>query len=314
MNPNYQQKSSGGLPAKTPVATSAPGSLAVICSTADAVSANDASIIGNHRPMVVSDSTAATLDIINDPGYVQGFETSAPIDTQSIVNALGEIFTKYEVPLGLLNKLLILMQYRLNFIIDDSGSMNEDTDVFMKEATRYITDNKSVHPNQKMTRWQEAENRLHVLIDIIAYIPTRGIKIVFLNYDEEEISLTQSGKSPDEFKQEAHTIISQTFARVEVKYKTPTYSALKKAFAEAEHYSDPTIHYLFTDGVPSDKTTEEVAQLIITRANPERNPLILITCTDDDEEAQWMKEVVFNCFVIFNVFILVIIVNAAFLF
>ena len=51
------------------------------------------------------------------------------------------------------------------------------------------------------------------------------------------------------------------------------------------------MHYLFTDGVPTDKTADEVAQLILSRQSPERNPLTLMSCTNEDSEVEWMKQI-----------------------
>lgn len=290
LNPNYGSGTAGGG-AVAPQTTSAPGSLAVVTCATDIIQADEAQMAATGKHGKVSDSTAATLEMISDESYSEGFESTTAIDAGEIVDKLGEIFTKYEVPIGLLNKLLVLMMYRLYFIIDDSGSMNEDTDVNMKEAHAALKQGETFPPSQKMTRWQEAENRIHILMDIIAYIPTKGIKIVFLNDDEADINLNQHGKTPEQFKVEAHIIIHDTFNKVEVRYKTPTFTALMKGFQEAATFPDPTIHYLFTDGMPTDKPTEEVARLIMERPFPDKNPLILMTCTDEDDEAQWMKEV-----------------------
>jgi hypothetical protein len=50
------------------------------------------------------------------------------------------------------------------------------------------------------------------------------------------------------------------------------------------------MHYLFTDGVPN-SGPEAVAKLILHRPNPEMNPLVLVSCTDRDEECKWMKDI-----------------------
>ena len=55
----------------------------------------------------------------------------------------------------MLTKLLELRNYRLNFLIDDSGSMRAPTDVFMGEACVHTTRGQKVPPDTPMTRWQE---------------------------------------------------------------------------------------------------------------------------------------------------------------
>lgn len=88
-------------------------------------------------------------------------------------------------------------------------------------------------------------------------------------------------------------MISETFHRLRLG-GTPTLRTLKNGFEEATHHTDPTLHYLFTDGVPSDSTVSELKSFIRNRANPERNPLTLISCTNEDSECEWMKEVAFS--------------------
>lgn len=128
------------------------------------------------------------------------------------------------------------------------------------------------------------------MLDIIAYIPTFPITISFLNA-KQVINLTHSGKSVEQFQSEAHAAVAQAFSSIEVKYKTPTFRELSKAFATAALYPEPTMHYFMTDGVPSDQSVEVVSNLIQTRANPDRNPLTLMSCTNEDQEVEWMKEI-----------------------
>ena len=128
------------------------------------------------------------------------------------------------------------------------------------------------------------------MLDIIAYIPTHPITIGFLN-SKKKIQLTHHGKTIEQFQNEAHAAVSEAFSTIDVKYKTPTFRELTKAFTVASQYAEPTMHYFMTDGVPSDQPVEAVANLIKTRANPERNPLTLMSCTNEDHEVEWMKEI-----------------------
>jgi hypothetical protein len=144
-----------------------------------------------------------------------------------------------------------------------------------------------------MTRWQEAENRLHLLFDIISYIPVKEIVISFLN-DRNIMVLSQRNKTPEFFANETHAAISQLFSAVVVKYMTPTYAKLSQAFQDAMRYPDPTMIYFLTDGVPSDQGVESVFQLIRGRQRPEYCPLVLISCTNVDSECEWMKQVIMS--------------------
>ena len=50
-----------------------------------------------------------------------------------------------------------LRRYRLNFLVDDSGSMRAPTDVMLSEAVPHVLRGQPVHGSMTMTRWQEGE-------------------------------------------------------------------------------------------------------------------------------------------------------------
>ncbi|MEY3182564.1 MAG: hypothetical protein RLZ35_549 [Pseudomonadota bacterium] len=49
-----------------------------------------------------------------------------------------------------------------------------------------------------------------------------------------------------------------------------------------------TIHYVFTDGQPSDRSIEEVEQLILNR-DTNRHALNLMSCSENAQDCDWMK-------------------------
>merc|ERR1711935_945796 len=100
----------------------------------------------------MAQSTEATIELM------QGEEIAMAVGMQpyELVDELGEIFNKYEVPMGLTNKLLVLSEYAsLEFIIDDSGSMRLDTEIVDKMT------------GKPLSRWKEAQIRLKDMIEII---------------------------------------------------------------------------------------------------------------------------------------------------
>jgi hypothetical protein len=184
---------------------------------------------------------------------------------------------------------LELRKYRINIMVDDSGSMSCQTDVTYAETTKYI-DRKSHAPTDNLTRMQEAENRLHIMFDILSYIPTKGIKMHFMN-TVTVLTFEQEGKSPQTFQAESHKQISDTFAALRMGV-TPTRKILTDGLRDAAaHPEHPTAHYLLTDGVPSDCSVDQLISIINKRDDPERNPLTLISCTNVDSECAWMKDV-----------------------
>lgn len=128
------------------------------------------------------------------------------------------------------------------------------------------------------------------MFDILSYVPTKGIQMTFMT-TKDVLTFDQHGKTPQQFQIEAHQIISDTFASLNYGV-TPTKRILTSSLQDAEvHPEHPTSHYLLTDGVPSDCSPSDLAKLMCKRKNPERNPITLISCTNVDSEAAWMKEV-----------------------
>lgn len=265
--------------------------LAIVSSMEDVTDASNRQYEKTGTTLRLAESTAASLEIIQDDEYVEGFEQpDGNLDGTDLLEGLTEYFTKFEIPVGLVNKLMALQMYNLRFIVDDSGSMNAKTDSYLSDASDYVLRGKKKNPKKRMTRWQEAETRLHNMMDILAYIPTKSINISFLNA-KNIISLERTGKTIKEFMDIAHTEIARNFSKIAVRYRTPTLRIMKESFQIASLLSDPTMHYLLTDGVPSDCEVKQVTDLINYRENPEGNPVTLISCTDRDDEAEWMKEV-----------------------
>lgn len=284
LNPEYQ-KETGAAPAP---AGDKP--LAIVSSMGDVGEASTAQMESTGTTLQLSESTVASMEMIQDEEFTNQFQVSGGLDGSDLLEGLTNYFIQFEIPVGLVNKLMALQFYNLNFIIDDSGSMRANTDSLMSDALPFVLRGLVPAPGQPMTRWQEAENRLHCMMDIIAYIPTKSVTLSFMNAPNV-ITLQRAGLSPDEFKRIAHEQISHAFATVEVRYKTPTLRVLTAAFQAAASRPDPTMHYLLTDGVPSDASVEQVSDLITRRHRPDFNPVTLISCTNEDAEAQWMKEV-----------------------
>lgn len=87
----------------------------------------------------------------------------------SVIDMLGKVMSKYEIPIGMLNSMTALVQYWTRFLIDDSGSMNDPSDV-------------KCQVNHRMyTRWEETKMRLLEMVEILAHVPSLGIEIRALN-------------------------------------------------------------------------------------------------------------------------------------
>jgi hypothetical protein len=89
---------------------------------------------------------------------------------------------------------------------------------------------------------------MHILMDIISFIPTKLITITFMNAPEV-ITLQHDGKSLEQFRAEAHAKIIAAFTANPVRYQTPTYACLEKSFRDAASHPEAMMHYLLTDGM-----------------------------------------------------------------
>ena len=110
----------------------------------------------------------------------------AGMQPDDMIDQLGELLTKYETPIGLMNKLMVISEYQsLEFIVDDSG--------------------------KPISRWIEAQRRLKEIIEVVAYVPFEQIGIEFLNR-KDRISLTRQGRTPHQFLEAAYRDIVAVFA------------------------------------------------------------------------------------------------------
>ena len=140
MNPEYKKwkdAQSGGAPS----APANPQALPVVSNMEDHMQMNED--FGQDVPL--AESTNATIEMMQEPEI----SLEAGMQPDEMVDQLGAILGKYEVPMGLMNKLMMLSEFQsLEFIIDDSGSMQCNSD--------------TVNPVTKApnTRWQEAHQRL----------------------------------------------------------------------------------------------------------------------------------------------------------
>jgi hypothetical protein len=239
------------------------------------------------KPMVIPTATAVAIEkYTDDPKFTDKFNTSG-LDHEKMLDQLSSLFAKYEVPVGMLAKLNALSEYSLSIIVDDSGSMGAPTDSLKTDAMSETLKQRFGSSRDKMSRWQEEEDRLHMMVDFLAYIPTGPIKVMCMNRSDT-FTLVHNHKTPEQFAAEGHDNISKMFDSRGPGGGTPTMAMMKKTFSGA---TGRTMHYLFTDGVPSDCSTEELALFLKNRSNPQNNPLTLVSCTDEDSECAWMKEI-----------------------
>ncbi|MCB1134997.1 MAG: hypothetical protein KDK78_01910 [Chlamydiia bacterium] len=201
------------------------------------------------------------------------------ISPDAIVDALGDVLAKHEAPFGLISKLKLLSQYSaLEFIVDDSGSMSLDSD----------TKNARGHTQ---SRWEEVRMRLKEMMEILAYIPAPPMRVRFLNR-KNDVRIEHKGEAPEVFIERAHREIDKAFSSPP-RGGTPIYNVLMRSFEEGR--GKKISRYLFCDGCPNGQKAEirEIEKLCTSptlRGDPQSNPITFLSCTGDDKEVEWMKE------------------------
>jgi hypothetical protein len=282
MNPEYKAwknaQIQGGTPGAIPIAASA-------FTTAVPLSANALPVVTNMEDHMqlnedlgidvpLAQSTDATIEMMQEPEI----SLEAGMQPDEMVDKLGIILSKYEVPMGLMNKLMMLSEYAsLEFIIDDSGSMQMNSDT-VNPLTRNMN-----------TRWEEAHQRLKEMVEIIAYVPFNQIGIEFLNR-KDRVTLRRNGMSPEDFLRGAIEQIDAQFSRGP-SGTTPALEKLQESFLRGQGVN--IARYFFGDGLPNGgkRAIEEIVRIVKNRQEPKLNPLTFLSCTNEDDAVEWMK----NC-------------------
>jgi len=272
LNPEYKRwkASQGGAPATT--VPNSDQALPIVSSMEDHEKLNEAATQYGGAEVPLAESTNATIEMMQEPEI--SIEAGMTADT--MVDELGSILNKYEVPMGLMNKLMMLSEYEsLEFIIDDSGSMTLQTD--------------SNGPDGRpQTRWREAHTRLKEMIEVLAYVPFNQVGIEFLNRPDR-ISLTRQGRDPRSFLADAYRQIDAVFSRGP-SGTTPALEKIQESLLRGQGVN--IARYFFGDGVPNGgiPAQQQITQIILHRQNPEGNPMTFISCTNEDNAVEWMKD------------------------
>jgi hypothetical protein len=267
LNPEWKawKDAQGGAPA-TSVANPSMA-LPVVTNMED----HEALCASNGKDIPLSESTNATIEMMQEPEIC----VEAGMHPDTVIDELGTLLNKYEVPLGLMNKLMMLSEFdSLEFMIDDSGSMTLQGD--------------NMVAGRLQTRWEECQTRLKEMIEVVAYVPFNGIEIWFLNR-QDRVKLTRQGRDPTTFLNDAYRQIDGVFARGP-SGGTPFLEMLQNSLMAGQGKN--VARYFFGDGVPNggNPAKMEIVKILCARANPEGNPMTFLSCTNNDADVEWMKD------------------------
>ena len=220
-----------------------------------------------------ADSVSASAEMMQD----EDIAAQVGLDPSQTMASLSRIFAKYEVPMGLVNKLLGLSDFEyMELLVDDSGSMNQNTD--SKDAR-----------GNWMTRWQEVHMRLVQMFEILAYVPFPPAYVRFLNRADVCEIKRGPGEPPLALLQRVNGLLLRLFA-VPPAGTTPARERIAESLARCP--GKAMLRYFFGDGAPNGgaMACRDITQMLINRPNPAQNPFTFLSCTDDDAQVEWMKE------------------------
>ena len=230
---------------------------------------------GQTNGVHLAESSTATMEMIQEEPEMS---KSAGMTPDTMIDELGTVLSKYEVPMGLMNKLMMLSEFEvLEFMIDDSGSMALCNSDIMKGNMQ-----------SPLSRWHEAQERLKELLEILAYVPFHQITIEFLNRSTT-ISLERNGRDPAAF-------LADAIAQIDEEFATPpagTSLFLEKLTQSLTECAGIKIaRWYFGDGKPQggDMAQEQIVNLVLNRDNPAGNPITFVSCTNVDDDVEWMKD------------------------
>lgn len=208
------------------------------------------------------------------------------VESDETLQHLSELFGKYEIPIGVLSKLMSLREYHVWFILDDSGSMGtlSDSDHWDSSFMRTKYPNK-LSKFSPATRWLELQDRIHLIMEFMVYVKPLKITIEFLNRGNP-FTYSYNGEDPREVLATIQGYLDKSFTSYP-NGSTPIYGAVNKALRTTE----ATMVYLFTDGQPTDCGIKELKKMFRNRVDPQLHPVTFVSCTSDDGDVEWMKQV-----------------------
>lgn len=209
-----------------------------------------------------------------------------------VIMKLADVLDRFEITLAKANDLVILQDFEMVVIADDSSTMNAEAQKKQDDGKKKPKKKKKAkaypkkkgkpgEPNpdledEKRTRWHELQDTVAQIVDIASCFDETGIDIYFLNRpavlnvkeSEDERLLTTFEKKPQG--------------------GTPLCETLKKVANKSEG-ERKVLLFILTDGVP-DGGTGRFMTAVRDLVNKGRTKIQLMACTDDTGEIGWMND------------------------
>ena len=180
-------------------------------------------------------------------------------------DCLRKLSLKYEIQQELAQRLLLLKDYRVTVLCDDSGSM------------------KTTVNNSSRTRWDELHDFVQIILEIGIIFDSTGIDVYFLN-------------RPPILNVTDLEAVKQVFASPPRGY-TPLLTALRHIFRPPAMRIDrdkKALIFIATDGAPTDDNgrvnVDELEYWMVHERRPETTHVMFLVCTDDPACVEYLSE------------------------
>jgi hypothetical protein len=184
------------------------------------------------------------------------------------MDRLQDILDRYEVSLAEANDLVVLQDYEIAIIVDDSGSMKMSS--LPPEKRQLGVPNPS--------RWEELKRTVELLMELSTCFDPSGVDLFFLNRQHVK---GICGHTDPKFAEAFQHPPSGT---------TPLTETLQKVAKEVGG-EKPVLLFILTDGEPNGgfrKFASELTRLVRKESTTHTFKVQLMACSGNEDEIAWM--------------------------
>eukprot|EP01062_Namystynia_karyoxenos_P023331 TRINITY_DN19013_c2_g4_i1.p1 TRINITY_DN19013_c2_g4~~TRINITY_DN19013_c2_g4_i1.p1 ORF type:complete len:358 (+),score=110.33 TRINITY_DN19013_c2_g4_i1:70-1074(+) len=196
--------------------------------------------------------------------------TSSAADKHS---RLQQVLRRFEISIAEAQDLVVLQDYEIVIIADDSGSMRISA---MPPAQRPLPGSGKPDPS----RWDELKATVAMVVEIATVFDEDGLDIYFLNRPPlKNVTSMNDPRLAQSFQQPPSGTTPLTRCLTDLVKHT--------------HGDKPVLLVIATDGVPDGGPgpfVEAVESIVTRRTTSKRFRLQMMACTADDEAIGWMNQ------------------------
>mmetsp|Transcript_77029 Transcript_77029/g.160289 ORF Transcript_77029/g.160289 Transcript_77029/m.160289 type:complete len:259 (+) Transcript_77029:128-904(+) len=180
---------------------------------------------------------------------------------------LQKVLDQFEITIAEANDLVVLMDYNIMIIADDSGSMTLSAEPAEERQLG----------KPSLTRWAELQNTLSAVIDVAACFDPQGVDVHFLN------------RTP------VRGVQNQSDTRLKQAFQTPPAGAtpltqMLQRVAKESKLEKGMLLLVFTDGEPSGGR-EDFRNALKQLVKQHNVRVQIMACTADENVVAWLSEV-----------------------